>query len=131
MADIKLLRITAGAVLLALIPAWPAWAGCPTCDTTVFVRGDQIPCLERRLQPYLKGTRDPILVSLANCDKADDQPRLDPPARILPSKPRKAPTALPDKQVYLFSRADAECVVRALAARPRKTKEFRLELATC
>ena len=108
-----------------------AQAACPTCDTTVSVRGDQIQCLERRLQPYLKTSRDPILVSLFNCDGVDDQPRLDPPGRILPSRPKKPSATAPDKQAYLLSRSDAECLAKALAARPRKLKEFRLELKAC
>jgi len=109
----------------------PPQAACPTWHTTSLVRGNQIKCLERRLQPYFKTSRDPILVSLFNCEGVDDQPRLDPPGRILPTRPKKPSATAPEKQAYLLSRSDAECLAKALAARPRKLKEFRLELQAC
>lgn len=117
-------------IVAAFLVVDPASASCPTCDTQIAIRGNQIRCLERRLTPSLKGAYDPIFISLANCDGAKDEPRLDPPASV-PSLGRKSKPKSIEKRAYLLSRSDAECLVRQLETRPRKAKEFVWDRARC
>lgn len=117
------------AIVATLATAQSVRAGCPSCDTVIVLKGDQVRCLERRLADSLKRGRDPIIVSIANCDGAKDEPRMDPPADI--AGPRLRKTTPPQQRAFFLSRTGAECLVRKLAERPRRAKEFTWDEKTC
>lgn len=129
------MRMFGGGLFLLAILGSPASAvssnaTCQTCDRQVSLTAQEAKCLSRRLDEYLKSSRDPIFVSVANCSDTKDGARQDPPPTLKIPR-RKGKAEGPRKTTYKLSRADAVCLVGKLKVRPPKANVFDLDFSTC
>jgi len=114
------------AFLLGASAATAAPPLCPECDTVLSLTDKQAACAEPRLASALMGSSSLIILSVADCGRGGDRPRLEGLPRL--TAPRHGPVVA--RVAFILQRQDALCL-EGLLKRRAKGRAFSFDRESC